>query len=739
MGEFLRAEEVYGDLSPTGRKAVDYVRAGLAVIPLKPGDKVPATNNGVNNWTTDTDAVADYWYRNPSANVGIVCGQPSHNLVVIDVDRHGDVDGMGSIAEWATSNGMELPETVTFETGSGGRHYLYRTAQEVRGSINGELAVDVKGKGGYIVAPPSLHPNGEYYDEVVGIDDVPIAEADAAVYSLIEHVRPTPFTGAGERAHFELPETIPNGRRNDTLYRYACSLRARRMDQVEVLALLREQNGRCVEPLPDSDLAKIADSACTKPAGPSAEVLEFKKRVGLDPTTPVDGGTENRLLVLGKNPRVGEVIGALRSDPVIMSSLRFCTDENRPYVCRPFLPGGGIEDPHPLSDHEASLFYAWFEERHGAVASDTFTKALDAYMAYADVQFSSVDRLLGCLPKIRSVDGGPVRSDPAQSLEYSYDGVEWDPVPLECTRGWLFNYYLGTDMSEYNVEAELLFSRGLAARMLRPGCVFDVMLVLTGAQGVGKSSILHSIAQFDNLFLDGFNRFDEQGVRRLSGRLLVEVSELSGFKKTDMNVIKDVLTRRVDTIHRPYARYDEDVRRRAVFVGTTNDSYFLSDTTGNRRFMPVECHRKREEKGHPDIKSGKQLENCRIWLAQAVQEALDMGVDEFLKTLSLPDSVGDSAIEAQERHTMADDVMDAVESYLAGLGGDTTRVNVRMVMAEGLGYDKMAFSKESRYVKSNVAGCIERAGWVPAGKQRCGKYGIARSWQRPELLPTATT
>lgn len=158
MGEFLRAEEVYGDLSPTGRKAVDYVRAGLAVIPLKPGDKVPATNNGVNNWTTDTDAVADYWYRNPSANVGIVCGQPSHNLVVIDVDRHGDVDGMGSIAEWATSNGMELPETVTFETGSGGRHYLYRTAQEVRGSINGELAVDVKGKGGYIVARPRSTP-----------------------------------------------------------------------------------------------------------------------------------------------------------------------------------------------------------------------------------------------------------------------------------------------------------------------------------------------------------------------------------------------------------------------------------------------------------------------------------------------------------------------------------------------------------------------------------------------------
>ncbi len=275
------ADDLWGGLSPTGRAAVTYARNNLAVIPLKPRDKVPLTEHGRDNWSLDTNAIAQYWAVNPTANVGIVTGEPSKGVVVIDVDVHGNrANGLESLAEWEVSSGRKLPETVTFRTGSGGRHLLYRVKGKPRNSTNGSLGIDVRGDGGYIVAPPSIHPNGDSYTELVSLDDMDIAQADDAVYEFLDYVRSPerPSSGQSQYSRFELPEVIGEGGRNDTLYKYACSMRTRGYEQGAIRQGLEEANSRCNPPMTSRELDRIAESACQNPAGYSAEVLDFKAK-----------------------------------------------------------------------------------------------------------------------------------------------------------------------------------------------------------------------------------------------------------------------------------------------------------------------------------------------------------------------------------------------------------------------------------------------------------------------------
>lgn len=275
------ADDLWGELSPMGRAAVTYARNNLAVIPLKPRDKAPLTEHGRDNWSLDVNSIAQYWAVNPTANVGIVTGEPSRGVVVIDIDVHGDrVNGLESLAEWEVSSGMKLPETVTFRTGSGGQHLLYRVKGKPRNSTNGSLGIDVRGDGGYIVAPPSIHPNGDSYTEIVSLDDMDIAQANDAVYAFLDYVR-SPERPAGEHpqySRFELPEVIGEGGRNDTLYKYACSMRTSGFEYAPIRDALNEANSRCTPPMTARELDRIAESACQKPKGYSAEVLNFKAK-----------------------------------------------------------------------------------------------------------------------------------------------------------------------------------------------------------------------------------------------------------------------------------------------------------------------------------------------------------------------------------------------------------------------------------------------------------------------------
>lgn len=237
--------------------ALDYAEKGLAVFPLVSQDKRPRTKNGVHDATTDIKTIKAWWTKWPDSNIGIACGEVSGGLMVIDLDVHEDgTNGLDSISEWERKHD-KLPETVRSITGKGGAHCLYRVNQWV-GNRTGVLpGVDVRGDGGYIVAPPSIHPNGRRYEWEYDLDEYPIAKADETVLKLLN-------TGKEKTVveSFAVPDKIKAGTRNDTIYRLACSLQAKGLSDTSIFAACKEENtARCDPALDDEEVRKIVASA----------------------------------------------------------------------------------------------------------------------------------------------------------------------------------------------------------------------------------------------------------------------------------------------------------------------------------------------------------------------------------------------------------------------------------------------------------------------------------------------
>ncbi len=131
--------------------ALAYARAGLAVLPLTPWGKTPASAHGKDDATTDPVRIRAWWLRNAQCNIGI---RPHSGVVVLDVDPRsgGSLDALG-----------ETPETWTAATGGGGWHLWFRCDGKARGKLDGTQGVDIKTHTGYLVAPPSVHPSGIRY------------------------------------------------------------------------------------------------------------------------------------------------------------------------------------------------------------------------------------------------------------------------------------------------------------------------------------------------------------------------------------------------------------------------------------------------------------------------------------------------------------------------------------------------------------------------------------------------
>lgn len=163
-------------------------------------------------------------------------------------------------------------------------------------------------------------------------------------------------------------------------------------------------------------------------------------------------------------------------------------------------------------------------------------------------------------------------------------GLVWDGTPRLDT---LFIDYLGAADSAYNRAVCRKAFTAAVARAMLPGCKFDNMLILAGPQGIGKSTLLDKMSK--GWFNDSIRTFEGKDASELlQGVWLVEVSELDAFRKTDVSRIKQFLSLRADRYRAAYGRHVKELPRCCVFFGSTNTTDFLQDTTGNRRFWPVD-------------------------------------------------------------------------------------------------------------------------------------------------------
>jgi Bifunctional DNA primase/polymerase, N-terminal/AAA domain/Primase C terminal 1 (PriCT-1) len=260
--------------------ALTHAAAGRAVLPVhsvldgvcacgeptcgSPG-KHPRTRNGLNDATTDTARVMDWWTRAPGANVGIATGAIS-GVVVLDIDI--STGGSPSLAKLERTYGR-LPQTTKVLTGSGGFHYYFRhpggTIRNSAGTLGN--GIDVRADGGYVIAPPSIHKSNRSYQWLHSLDE--LADMPEWLLGLIT------ITATGRRNGHSLPlagVAIPEGRRNADLASLAGAMRNRGMEELEMAAALLVTNQhRCRPPLSDDEVRSIAASISRYRSGHDSE------------------------------------------------------------------------------------------------------------------------------------------------------------------------------------------------------------------------------------------------------------------------------------------------------------------------------------------------------------------------------------------------------------------------------------------------------------------------------------
>lgn len=161
----------------------------------------------------------------------------------------------------------------------------------------------------------------------------------------------------------------------------------------------------------------------------------------------------------------------------------------------------------------------------------------------------------------------------------------WDGIRRNSE--WLTDY-LGVERTEYVGLVGTFFLRGMIKRVMEPGCKFDYCLVLEGEQGTGKSTVARILSWhwFADTDLDLNNK---DSLLALPGHWVYEIAELGSLMKAEERKQKSFLSRQDDEYRPPYGKRLIKVPRQSVFIGTTNETEYLRDTTGGRRFWPVLC------------------------------------------------------------------------------------------------------------------------------------------------------
>ena len=265
---------------------------------------------------------------------------------------------------------------------------------------------------------------------------------------------------------------------------------------------------------------------------------------------------------------------------------------------------------------------------------------------------------------------------------------EWDGVKRVDT---LLTDYLGAEDSAYTRAVIRKTLAAAVARIYQPGTKFDSVLILNGPQGIGKSTLFARLAGAwfsDSLTLTDMR--DKSGPEKLQGYWILELGELAGMKKTDVETVKSFLSRVDDKYRASYGLNVESHPRQCVIVGSTNtESGFLRDITGNRRFWPVRVNGESERK--PWQISGEDV--LQVWAeAKAVYESGER--------LYLEGDVAAMAVSEQAEAMETDDREGLVRTYL-----DT-------LLPENWGsmslYDRRNFLNGSEFGEERQTGTVRR-------------------------------
>lgn len=662
-----------------------------AVFPVDAESKRPLTPHGCKDAKKSVGAIKNWWKKWPNANVGIATGSIS-GLIVIDedIDRDKDLDGFQSVRRWEQVNGA-LPETISVITGRGGCHLYFRYSGSDINNRAGLLeGVDVRGEGGYVVAPPSIHPNGTEYQWEYSPDDIEIADLDDKVRLLLSSGK------TDSKEPFRLPATIPSGERNSTLFKLACSLQAQGMTDAAIRATVAATNDtQCDAPLDPEEVDQIVNSALTYKKGESKIINSAGEwhEPKIICRTDKDGNETDRPL-----QTIANAEEAIAYDKDLFGRIWYNEIAYVPYVygSLPWKDGKGWRE---WTNTDDSNLRSYIENKYGLKSGDKIMDAL-----------TNVAHKCSINPIRQMLEGCQERWDGNKYIE--------NLLPM----------MLGAEKNEYTTAVMRLFMMGAISRIYYPGCKFDYMLVLVGNQGGGKSSFLRFLALNDDWFNDNFSTLDSlRAIENLRGMWIVELAELQATKRAkDVETIKSFITSRVDTYRAPYNRRTEQRKRMCVLAGTSNPVDFLTDKTGNRRFLPIRC-----DVSKATFDMFKDESATRFMFAQAWGEAMN----EFERMgkrvrLVLPTKLQAEALNEQAYYLEEDPNIGIIQEWL-DTHTEHERVCAIQLWHEALKND---FPPRTRKDINEIHDIMRNniSGWKSIGQQRIGEYGRQRCYERIE-------
>lgn len=315
---------------------------------------------------------------------------------------------------------------------------------------------------------------------------------------------------------------------------------------------------------------------------------------------------------------------------------------------------------------------------------------------------------------------------------------EWDKVERVDT---LLIDYLGAADNKYVRAVTRKTLCAAACRVLNPGCKFDTMLVLNGSQGIGKSTLIAKLGGewfSDSLSLNDTK--DKTAAEKLQGYWILEIGELAGLRKAEVETLRSFLSRQNDIYRASFGKRTTPHPRQCVFFGTTNaESGYLRDTTGNRRFWPV----KTLGGGSKRSWDVTQEDVLQIWaeVMHYVKAGEKLYLDPEVEALAKAEQR--EAMESDEREGLVREYLEALlpdnwddmdtferRNFLDGTGkadigkkGTIRRTQVcnMEIWCECFGKER---SNLKRADSNELSGILVKLGWVRLDrKERVANYG----------------
>lgn len=309
-------------------------------------------------------------------------------------------------------------------------------------------------------------------------------------------------------------------------------------------------------------------------------------------------------------------------DPFLKNAFKLNTFDNKRYVTKT-LPWRKIDDVEPLRDVDYSGVRNYIECIYGIVSSQKVDDALAL--------------------EIEKKKFHPI-------IKY-IKSLQWDGTPRVNTL--LINYF-GAEDNAYTRAAIRKMLCAAVTRVFHPGTKFDTALILVGPQATYKSTFVKKLGK--NWFSDTFTTVQgKESFEQIQGAWLVEIAELSGLKKAEVETIKHYISKCEDSFRPAYGRTIETYKRQCVFFGTTNSKDFLRDPTGNRRFLPIDVRPEYATKNVAEELTDEEVD--QIWA-----EAYEMYKQgESLYMTGEEDMI--AKIE-QHKHSEQDERKGIIEEYL---------------------------------------------------------------------------